>query len=346
MNLTHKFSNPQDACYSIGVQCPANLRRTGDWQLCRAVGHRGSNRAGRIRFFNEGNGGIVYNWYTGEKAVWFDNYNANMTKQEKKVYAQKVQAELAKQRQEQEAKYNAIADKAKYILNNMLNFAYVDSSFSNDNGYFRMKHLSDFVAHSNLNLSVLRLGYVQNYLNHKICFGGDFLNENTACLCFPLCDAQTGEVSTLQFISPNGKKAMLAGGQLKGKCWFPVQPNDNALKFGTIGVAEGIATALSVYLLTGHYCVSAMCCANLAPVTQALHKRYPNARIIVYGDKGNGEQDAYKASALIKGRCFIPSYTDNELMAFYKATGKDNPTDFNDLLIARSYIEGGQDSVF
>lgn len=121
----------------------------------------------------------------------------------------------------------------------------------------------------------IRLKRIENYDKFREGHDGELL--------IPLYKASTGEFQSLQRIFPNGDKRFYFGTQTTGAYFDfePVSKND-----GVILIAEGIATAETVYRLTGKkYCVfSAMNCGNLHNVTAPMKQQYPQSSIIVFAD--------------------------------------------------------------
>ena len=147
------------------------------------------------------------------------------------------------------------------------------------------------------------------------------------------------------------RKHFLKGGQKKGGFWLvkPIPRNETA---PVIGVAEGVATAISAWELFKHQghlttVAAAFDCGNLLPVCKSLRKRWPKAQIIVFADNDCPETDlnpnqhcspnnagvnhAIKACRAVGARLHAPSFDETALMKFKGAKGT-LPTDWNDYL--------------
>jgi putative DNA primase/helicase len=130
------------------------------------------------------------------------------------------------------------------------------------------------------------------------------------------------ELRSLQFISADGEKSFLPGGQVAG-CYFSIGKPD-----GLICVAEGYATGASVHESTGHAVAVAFSAANLEPVALALREKYPELPIIVCADDdyrtpGNpGLTKATEAARAVGGLLAVPDFGANR---------PENATDFNNL---------------
>jgi putative DNA primase/helicase len=96
-------------------------------------------------------------------------------------------------------------------------------------------------------------------------------------LVIPARDAQ-GKLHTLQFIQPDGTKRFLTGGRIRG-CYCAIgEPQD------TILIAEGIATAATLFEATGYAVAAAFNCGNLEPVALALRQKFPSLRLVLCAD--------------------------------------------------------------
>ena len=136
-------------------------------------------------------------------------------------------------------------------------------------------------------------------------------------------------LSSIAMIDEQGLKSSLAGGIVKGGAWFSSSlPN---AKYGgremTIAVGEGIATVLSVTQTMNWFGAAALSCWNLKAVAESLRSRYPHARIVILGDVGNGEADAYNAASSSEAVLAIPNLSGLQ------------GTDWNDLLVGAGAAE-------
>jgi putative DNA primase/helicase len=128
-------------------------------------------------------------------------------------------------------------------------------------------------------------------------------------LMIPARDA-AGTLHTLQFIGPDGSKRFLTGGRITG-CYCAIgRPADTLL------LAEGFATAATVYEATGHATACAFNAGNLAPVARALRDKFPALRIVVCADNdsqtpGNpGITHAFEAARAVHGWVAAPHFDE------------------------------------
>ena len=148
-------------------------------------------------------------------------------------------------------------------------------------------------------------------------------------LVVPMWNA--GQLGTLEFIDAAGHKSFLPKAPTAG-AWWSTRLIGQA---PTIGIAEGVATALSIDLVRGIPCVAAMSCGNMPRIAGWFARHCPGRQFIVFSDIGNGEAQARMAAGLCGGILEPPSFPCKLLTAFKERTGTDKaPTDWNDYYIA------------
>jgi len=140
-----------------------------------------------------------------------------------------------------------------------------------------------------------------------------------------------GYLWSWQQITWDGQKWFYPGGRIRG-CFHvigDVAPSD------VIYLAEGCATAITIFMATQKPTVCAFFAANLIEVARLLKKKYPDKSIVVCGDndlwtkKPNGdpynpgEQTATSAAKICLGSFVLPEFKSLE----------SKPTDFSDLYI-------------
>lgn len=145
-------------------------------------------------------------------------------------------------------------------------------------------------------------------------------------LVIPMRNA-AGELRSLQFITDDGTKRPLTGGEKQG-CHYRMDKPDSAANGGILIVCEGFATGASIHEATGQAVLVAFDSGNLEPVAKSLRKLYPNAALIVAADddhqtEGNpGRAAAAGASKAVHGIVVAPMFPPDR---------PDKATDFNDL---------------
>ena len=155
--------------------------------------------------------------------------------------------------------------------------------------------------------------------------------QTDQCLLVPLRTAD-GLLATVQAIFPikstaGRDKDFLKGGSTKG-AFFVIGDLVNA---DTVIIAEGYATAATLFEATGYAAVMAIDAGNLRPVAEILKKLHPKKRFIIAADndrKDDGTNPGVKAATAaakaVKGIVAIPSFNsplEDDVAG----------TDFNDL---------------
>lgn len=147
------------------------------------------------------------------------------------------------------------------------------------------------------------------------------LSIDGAMLLVPMRDT-SGTMHSLQTIAPDGRKRFMAGGRVRG-CYHSVGYPDVAIVVG-----EGMATMHSVRAATGLAVAAAFSASNLAPVAQALRRKFPTVPIILAADddhatEGNPGMAAARAAAMAVGGLVVAPQ--------FPADRPRKATDFNDL---------------
>jgi len=124
-------------------------------------------------------------------------------------------------------------------------------------------------------------------------------------LMVPLYD-QNGTLSTLQYIDEDGGKLYHPGGKSGGKFWMIGSLDEP----GPLYIAEGFATAATIYETTSRPCVVAYSASSLVPVTASLREMYGATQDIVivadHDKHGVGQRYADQASAKYGARVVMP----------------------------------------
>lgn len=128
----------------------------------------------------------------------------------------------------------------------------------------------------------------------------------------PLKD-ERGELWSLQFIYPEGKKTFLKFSRKAGLFHALGRPGPPGQP---IAIAEGYATAATIIKAMGWQTLAAIDAGNLMAVAKAVRKRYPQAVIVVCGDndvqtKGNpGLKKAQQAAKAVNGIAVVPEFRE------------------------------------
>jgi putative DNA primase/helicase len=148
--------------------------------------------------------------------------------------------------------------------------------------------------------------------------------DNEVSLIVPSVDVD-GTLHSLQFVSTGGRKRFYPGGKLKGHfCHFGLI--DNPVK---ILIAEGVATALTLFEDSGFPVVAAFNCGNLAAVAETIRWKYFDTDILICADDDHTTEGnpgcAMAAEAAVRIGCdWVPP-------DFTGLPRGPKDTDFNDL---------------
>lgn len=149
------------------------------------------------------------------------------------------------------------------------------------------------------------------------------------------------EIVNLQSINQDGGKRFLAGGQVQGAYAF-IGKAEDVEKVGVV-MAEGYATAASIYEATGKPVIIAFDAGNMVAVAERLAQKLPqNVPVVVAVDNDasqTGIKKARQAVALLGDRAAAiqPEFTMTQIQQYQKGKGVDEkgrpplPSDFNDL---------------
>lgn len=146
------------------------------------------------------------------------------------------------------------------------------------------------------------------------------LRLHKGLLVIPMRDS-AGNLHSLQFIDGDGNKRFLSGGRKKG-CYFALGAPTESLC-----IAEGFATAATIYESTGLALAVAFDAGNLLTVAQSIRAKFPYIEIILCADNdentpGNpGLTKAREAAAAVGALLAVPPCSG----------------DFNDFLQGRRY---------
>jgi putative DNA primase/helicase len=126
-----------------------------------------------------------------------------------------------------------------------------------------------------------------------------------------------GDMQSIQFIDEEGNKKFMKSGKMSGGCHFIGEISQGK----SIYIAEGYATATSVYEDTKSLTVVAFNAANLINVANDLRKQLPEVEIVIAGDSDPvGRKCAEAAAVAVNGLTLIPDFGEN----------RDGHTDWND----------------
>jgi putative DNA primase/helicase len=158
---------------------------------------------------------------------------------------------------------------------------------------------------------------------------GELLTLNNV-LYIPMRDS-TGKLQSLQGITADSEKLFFPGGRVKG-CYHSIgRPG------ARLFIAEGYATAATVYEATGDAVAVAFNAGNLESVARALRAKYPDLPMVIAADDdwkttdprtgqpmNPGVLAARAAASAVRALVAVPDFSGI-------ADRPDNATDYNDL---------------
>lgn len=165
------------------------------------------------------------------------------------------------------------------------------------------------------------------YLTQKGVGAYGVLRGSNDELYVPLSDID-GNLMTVQRIKPDGTKMLWSGCGKSGGMLKIVGDSQVIL------IAEGYATAASLYEATGYTAIMAIDAGNLVHVAKAVKEKYNKSAIIICGDndqfkeKNTGEEKCKQIEQMLGISYVLPRFEDIS----------SQPTDFNDL----AQLEGSE----
>ena len=326
------FSNLDDACRCVGVE--ANSRGGSGFIAANIADDRHGKGDGRIKYFQDGSGGVVLNMKTGGKALFFYNHCEGQ-KVSRAVF--EAQREETRKRRELEARQEAKRHEAVAALAAKIMMA---AHMSHGHPYLKRKHVLGFEGVPSREIDRDQAQALINAAEIPYLDGRQHLGYcERRLLCIPLTDGE-GKLWSVQFIDTRGRKSFLKGGRTKGLTWVPEGFIHNPKRTEAMALCEGVATALSVQRMYRVPCMAGIYAKNLKAAALNLRAAFPRAPIWLCADRDanqTGEIAAREAACTVPNAqlCICPGFTDGELKKFKEITGGDKPTDYNDLMIAR-----------
>jgi putative DNA primase/helicase len=280
----------QDACSAVGVEfkpVPAD----GLFHAADLVDDHRGRGDGRIKIFQDRQGGIVWNHKTGEQKAFFvyRKGGAPISTAER----ERIKAEQERRDQERKARQDKTAKRAASIFK-------ASELAPLDHPYLIKKCIK---AHG-VRLADWCRTFQDGTGNHQ-----KLIIENT--LLIPMYN-EHGKLRNLQGIFPKESpelgrgKDFLPGGELSGQFWWIGEKSD------PVCIAEGLATAATIYEETGYRVYIAFTANNLLAVGRIVRKHLPDVKIIFTADndlntKNNtGLTKATEAAAAVDGFVSFP----------------------------------------
>lgn len=261
-----------DAMANAGLNPPPNIVIDGKLHRFNSgtKGKAGHDKSGWYLAFPDGvPAGSFGCWRSGIELNWRANVGRQLTVAEEMAHTRRIQEAKALRDAELKRQREVAADTAEKIWTE-------GSAASADHPYLVRKKVG----------------------THGARVTGD------GRLMVPLYNAE-GNLSSIQYIDPDGGKLYHSGGQTGG-CFWMVGTNDEP---GTIYVAEGFATAATIHEAMGRPCVVAYSASNIVPVTGTIREQFGvNQDIVIVADHdghGVGQKYADQAAAKYGARSIL-----------------------------------------
>jgi putative DNA primase/helicase len=306
-------SNPeqafQEAIAAAGLTPPDSIIADGKIHRFTTNGKR-SDDAGRYVLHLDG---LPAGWFgdyrTGLNQTWCSIERNAQTPEQQKQYATLLKSMQNARHREKKAEHDAAAGMAQTIW-----AASTPIDDAAAHGYLVKKGIQAHGARLfDTDAARAHCGRLSPVLSGRL-------------LVIPMRNA-AGELRSLQFITADGTKRPLTGGEKQG-CHYRIERTDSAAQGGILIVCEGFATGASIHEATGQSVAVAFDSGNLEPVAKSLRKLYPDAALIVAADddhqtEGNPGRTAAAGAAKAVGGVVVGP--------MFPADRPDKATDFNDL---------------
>ena len=317
-------SNPeqafQGAIAAAGLTPPDTIIADGKIHRFTTNGKRGDDAGWYILHLDNTPAGSFGNWREGCTETWCSIERNAQTPEQQKQYATLLKSMQNARHRAKKAEHDAAAEQAASIWT-----AATPIGDAAAHGYLVKKGIQSHGA---------RLIDTDAARAHCATLS---YSLSGPLLVIPMRNA-AGELRSLQFITDDGTKRPLTGGEKQG-CHNRIDKPDSAAQGAILIVCEGFATGASICEATGQSVAVAFDSGNLEPVAKSLRKLYPDAVLIVAADDDNltagnpGRTAAAGAAKAVGGVVVVP---------MFPADRPDKATDFNDL---HQLAGGGLDAV-
>ena len=244
------------AIAAAGLEPPRRVILDGRLRRFAATPGRADKSGWYVGFSDGVSAGAFGCWRAGIQQTWVAQIGRELSAEERQKCQERIQQAIAQREAEAEAEYALAAEVVRAIWDSC-------APASADHPY------------------LVRKG-VQPHGTRVTSDGR---------LVVPLYDS-AGTLTSLQYVTPDGEKRFHAGARTKG-CFWLVGAIDNAK---VVCIAEGFATAASVYETTGFPCFIAFTASNLPAVTAQVKAICPKQRVVVVADNdANGTGQRYAA---------------------------------------------------
>lgn len=317
--------------YRVAVEGDTGTERSGAY-----IGHLDGHPAGSIQ-----------NWRTGEKMNWKSSTKAEALSD---VDRARLKAEAAEKLAAREAEQAAKHERIGRALEELIMAA---PAAREDHPYLVKKGLEGpsllfevpqdgsaldpdspvKIAKNGREAAELR----EKHPDSPVFTAGDLL--------VPAHDSN-GNLTTVQAIGPDGRKANATGGKLAGSSYVAITgpAAERPGLGGGIVIAEGWATAATIQRECGGTVVAAFNAGNLEAVAKAIREKHPDRPIVIAGDndhqkereidprtgahkENRGKTAAEAAAAAVGGYAAIPTFAADDKGTDWNDWQKENGSD-------------------
>jgi len=285
--MTTHTETLKQAMSAIGLVAPDHFHEDGKFNRI-ATTEKPRSRNGWYVFAKADPAMVIFgDWATGHHAQWCSQDTREFTIERKGEYKLAIKAAIKLADAERKLEHDTAAKQAAAIWGK--------AKPATDHRYLTAKGIQ---AHGTRVISAMQAREVCPALSTSL---------TGPLLVIPMRDGS--ELRSLQFITEDGVKRPLTGGQKQG-CYFAI---GGSIKTRVI-VAEGFATAASIHQATGEATAVAFDRTNLKAVAMKLKERFKSAEIVMGSDDdhqtaGNpGKTDATAAALAVEGRVVMPAF--------------------------------------
>ena len=313
------------ASRQYGINFPENIATDGIQHRYKLPGDKGCSTSGFLTFYLDDNPVAIFgDWkqYGRECFKWFYRDQNELSKKERDEYKARMRESMRLAKEEDQRRKKAAAVKAGELWS-------MPALFPNHYQYLADKRVGAYGV--KFYDTRLAFEYFASDERKAKRDAGEITVYPGVVMVLPVQNQQDQLVS-LQQIAPNGKfKGFLPDGMKKG-CFHVIPGND---KF--VFVAEGYATAATIFELTRCTTYVAFDCGNLEAVCMAVIARHPQATKVIASDDDRFTHEPIKNPGQAKAIAICEKTDFHNLKPEFGF--QDGGTDWNDLAMYRSREE-------
>ena len=294
-NLHSSIEQFCDYIRGVGLEPPLHIE-PGKWHRFPGLDKKSDNKAGWCLLFPDGLGGVFGDFSSGLTETW-QNTSKTKSKEEQALFRKHLLDARAQIHSEQK-------DRHLNAQNDAIQIWGAAKPSSDNHPYLLAKGIKSYG---------LRV-----YKGRKD-IGGMNCNES---LIIPIM--QDGVIHSLQFISSSKEKRFLPNGRKSGGYFLVGEFNPET----PLCIAEGYATATSIFMATGYPTMVAFDSGNIEEVAVYIRQKFPSTSLIICADddyktpNNPGLTKATRSAQIVGAKLAIPNFGNFR---------SENDKDFNDL---------------